>query len=90
MVDNMSVFFVLRNKTSKDCVTMGMIRKMVVVSMLHTIMFSAMHISGKHNVVTDALSRFQISRARGWAPWLKETPTQVKESFYPWSQEHLK
>ncbi len=71
MVDNESVVYVLKSKTSRDPLLMTMVRKMVVTSMLHNILFSSAHIAGKHNVITDNLSCFQVERARRWAPCLK-------------------
>ncbi|MCP3678772.1 MAG: hypothetical protein GY782_00060 [Gammaproteobacteria bacterium] len=90
LVDNYSVVHILRSKTSKDPILMGMVRKMVILSMLHNIQFSANHIPGKHNVVSDLLSRFQVPKAKLWAPWLDELPTQVPTHFLPWLGRMLK
>ncbi|MCP4259608.1 MAG: hypothetical protein GY774_19165 [Planctomycetes bacterium] len=89
MVDNMSVVCVLQSKTARDPVLMGMVRKMVVISMLTNIQFSAYHLPGKFNVVTDALSRFQVSKAKKLAPWLEEEPAKISCSFFPWSTKRL-
>ncbi|MCP3930760.1 MAG: hypothetical protein GY705_16860, partial [Bacteroidetes bacterium] len=64
LVDNLSVVHMLRSKTSPDPVLMSMIRKMVVVAMLNNIMFSSAHIPGKHNVISDHLSRFRFQKAK--------------------------
>ncbi len=89
LVDNYSVVYILRNKTSKDPLLMSMVRKMVVVSMLNNIVFSSQHIVGKHNVVTDALSRFQVKKAKSWAPWLREVQTKVPKNLLPWCNKQL-
>ncbi|MCP3932809.1 MAG: hypothetical protein GY705_27365, partial [Bacteroidetes bacterium] len=90
LVDNMSVVHILKSKTSKDPLLMAMIRKMVVVSMLNNVMFSAAHIPGKHNIVADLLSRFQTSKVRKVAPWLDEEETKVPANLLPWSLSRQK
>ncbi|MCP3932293.1 MAG: hypothetical protein GY705_24740 [Bacteroidetes bacterium] len=89
LVDNQSVMYVLRAKTSKDPILMGMIRKMVALSMIHNVMFSAVHIPGKHNVIADLLSRFQVEKAQKWAPWLDKEPTTFPKKLLPWSPSQL-
>ncbi len=68
---------------------MGMVRKMVVISMLNNIQFSASHLPGKFNVVTDALSRFQVQKAKKLAPWLEDKPVKISCNFFPWSTKQL-
>ena len=89
LMDNYSVVHVLRSKTSRDPILMGMIRKMVVLSMLHNITFSANHIVGKHNVISDLISTFQVEKARELAPWLDEQPTKIPRGFLPWCNRTL-
>ncbi len=83
LVDNMSVVFVLRSKTSRDPLLMGMVRKMVVLSMLNNIQFSTAHIAGKHNVVSDHVSRFLVQKAKLWATWLDEKLTKILSGYAP-------
>ncbi|MCP3933190.1 MAG: hypothetical protein GY705_29320 [Bacteroidetes bacterium] len=90
LVDNLSVVHILRSKTSKDPILMSMVRKMVVVAMLNNVMFSAVHIPGKHNVVADLISRFQTSKVRRVAPWLDEEPTKIPSTLLPWSLSRQK
>ncbi|MCP3932906.1 MAG: hypothetical protein GY705_27860 [Bacteroidetes bacterium] len=90
LVDNLSVVHMLRSKTSKDPILMGMIRKMVTLSMIKNVMFSAVHIPGKHNVISDLLSRFQEEKALNMAKWLDRTPTKVPMKFLPWSPSQLR
>ncbi len=88
-VDNMSVVFILQNHTSTDKVIMQMIRRMVVLSMLHNVVFTSKHVPGKHNLIADRLSRFQVSVAREWAPWLATDPVVVPQDSYPWHHKPL-
>ena len=74
LVDNMAVVEVLKSQTSKDPTLISLIRPMVVVAMLHNIQFYADHIRGKHNVVCDLISRFQVQKALDMAPWLEKQP----------------
>ncbi|MCP3932783.1 MAG: hypothetical protein GY705_27235, partial [Bacteroidetes bacterium] len=85
LVDNESVVHMLRSKTSRDPILMGMIRKMVVLAMLNNVMFSAVHIKGRHNVIADLLSRFQVEKVRKIAPWLDATATPIPSHYLPWS-----
>ncbi len=64
---------------------MSMVRKMVVLGMLNNVMFSAVHIPGKHNVIPDLLSRFSFQKVRKVAPWLDAQATKVPEKWLPWS-----
>ena len=86
LVDNESIVHVLRSKTSRDPIIMSMIRRMVVLSMLHNIQFYALHVPGRHNVVADLCSRFQVDKARKWAQWLDKDPTPIPKKLLPWSK----
>jgi len=82
--DNMSVVMILMSHTSKDPQIMALLRPMVLISMLNNIQFQADHIPGKHNLIPDLLSRFQISKARSVAPWLQPQPHQIPRDWLPW------
>ncbi|MCP4262983.1 MAG: hypothetical protein GY774_36545 [Planctomycetes bacterium] len=86
-VDNISVVAILNSRTSTDPVILHMLRRMVLISMFKNIVISSKHISGKYNVVTDCISRFQISKARQWAPWLQPEQTNVPPRYLPWSEQ---
>ncbi len=90
LVDNLLVVHILRSKTSKCPILMSLIRKMVVLSMLNNAMFSAVHIPGKHNVITDGLSRFQFDKVKKMAPWLDAEPTKVPKKLLPWCLSQMK
>ncbi len=89
LVDNYSVVYILRSKTSKDPILMNMVRKMVVLSMLHNIQFGMVHITGKHNVISDLLPHFQVNKAKSLAPWLEGQATNIPKNFFPWSTRML-
>ncbi len=89
-VDNMSVVYILLNHTSSDKTIMAMLRRMVVLAMLHNVVFSSVHISGVYNVLADSISRFQLTKARQWAPWLQPEGISVPERFLPWPAKRLK
>ncbi len=89
MVDNLSVVNVLKSKTARDPMLLSMVRKMVVVSMLNNILFSSSHLPGKFNVVTDALSRFQVKKTKRLDPWLQENPVEIPCNLFPWSMKPL-
>ncbi len=87
--DNESVSFCLQNHTSKDPTIMSMLRQMVLQAMYNNTIFTARHITGKSNTVADALSRFQLQKARQVAPWLASTPETVPSHFFPWRTKWL-
>jgi len=82
--DNMSVVMILQSHTSKDPQIMALLRPMVLTSMLNNIQFQAEHIPGKHNLIPDLLSRFQIAKALDIAPWLQPQPHQIPQDWFPW------
>ncbi|MCP3932570.1 MAG: hypothetical protein GY705_26160 [Bacteroidetes bacterium] len=90
LVDNLSVVNILKTKTSKCPILMSMVRKMVVVSMLNNAMFSAIHIPGRHNVISDGLSRFQFDKVTKLAPWLDAVQTKVPGQLFPWRLSQMK
>lgn len=59
---------------------MGLIRPLVLQSMLSAIQFKACHILGVHNEVADALSR-QFQRFRTPVPQADLEPTPIPDSF---------
>ena len=51
--------------------------------MTHNIMFRAVHVAGTDNHLADALSRFQMEKARAIAPTLDPEPTDIPEHLHP-------
>ncbi len=64
---------------------MSMVRKMVVLGILHNVNFTSVHIPGRHNVVADLLSRFSFQKVRKVAPWLDVEATKFPGKWLPWS-----
>ncbi|XP_045198533.2 uncharacterized protein LOC123552851 [Mercenaria mercenaria] len=58
--DNEAVVAVINQQTSKNVCIMKLVRRLVVVTMAHNILFRAQHIPGIHNDKADALSRLQV------------------------------
>ncbi len=83
-VDNISVMYIINSQSSPDVKIMSLVSKLVVIAMLFDITISAAHIAGKHNVIPDHISRFQIHKARKFAPWLDAVPTPIPLKLLPW------
>ncbi len=83
-VDNISVVFILNSQTSPDVPIMALVRKMAVIAMLNDITIGGAHIKGKHNVIPDFISRFQVAKAKELAPWLDQEPTCIPSKLLPW------
>jgi hypothetical protein len=75
--DNLAVVHIVNSQTAKDLITMLLVRRLVVASIKHNIIFKARHIPGFTNVVADNLSRFLFQEAFATAPWLTRTPTSI-------------
>ena len=84
LVDNMSVVYILQSQTSKDPKIMSLLRPMVTSAMLNDIQFYAEHVPGKHNVIPDLLSRFQVSKALDLAKWMDRDPHSIPKQWLPW------
>lgn len=81
--DNMALVHILNSQTSKDNRIMVLVRRLIVLCMLHNIMFKALHIEGVSNSLADALSRQQVERFRDLAPRADLYPTQLPEHIQP-------
>lgn len=75
--DNESVVFILNKQTSKDKGVMFLIRKLVFLSLKFNILFRAVHIPGKKNIFSDALSRFQIDKFHYLKPEADSEPVII-------------
>jgi len=82
--DNLSVVHVINNMTSKDSIMMQLLRRLVVAAMTYNVNLRAQHIPGERNILADALSRFQLDRARQAAPWLNQHPQLLPGHLLPW------
>jgi hypothetical protein len=79
--DNAAVAAIVNKQTCKDPRTMSLVRRLVIASMTHNILFRAKHISGVSNVIPDHLSRFRFQEARKLAPWLDTHQTPVPQEL---------
>lgn len=82
--DNEAVVYIINNQTTRDKHLMGCVRDFVLTTLVNNILFKAKHIPGVKNVVPDLLSRSQVDKAKGVAPWLDETKTELHQNWLPW------
>lgn len=80
--DNEATVFILNKQTSKDPMMMRLVRRLVLSTMKHNILFRAVHIPGKSNVVADHLSRFQFQKAFQCCQSLSTEPEAVPETLF--------
>ena len=66
--DNMSTVEIIRKGRSKCLYIMKLMRKLTWCACTNNFFFSAKHVPGVQNDISDALSRFQIQRFRTLAP----------------------
>ena len=81
MCDNMSVVEVINKHTTRDSSLLTLIQHFVVLCMHFNINFRSKHIPGKLNVVADALSRLQFTRAKTLQPQLEIMSHSVPEEL---------
>jgi hypothetical protein len=81
--DNKAVVEVLSHKTTKQPQMLILLRQLVLHCLKHNILFTAQHISGKLNILPDALSRsihtFEMLQAHS----MDLQPTPVPQQFQP-------
>lgn len=77
--DNEATVHVINKLSSKDTIMMKWVRRLVLLSMKHNILFRARHIQGKLNNVADSLSRFNFQNAFTVAPHLDHVPVPLPE-----------
>ena len=66
--DNEALVFVLNKQSSKDPQIMYLVRRLVLLSLSFTILFKSTHLLGRCNVISDVLSRLQVSKFRLMLP----------------------
>ena len=81
--DNISIVSVINSNSSKDPALMFLVRRIVVTSLLHNIMFRAVHIPGHFNCTADMLSRSQVQQALQSNAHLSRTPMAIPEFLQP-------
>ena len=81
-VDNMAVVFILNSKTSKSERVLKLLRFIVYQTLAKNFHIKCSHISGKVNIVADALSRGNFQKFRQLAPHADKAPTEVPLQFW--------
>ncbi len=84
LCDNQTTVHVINKLSSRDSLTMQLVRRLAVAIMRHNIFLRSKHIAGKTNVIADRLSRLQMDEARKLAPWLDALATPVPQELLPW------
>ena len=79
--DNESVVAIINSGHSKVPRIMDLLRALTLISMKHNFFVRARHVPGVHNVIADALSRFQEARIREAAPTADRDPCTIPPSL---------
>ncbi|KAK3101174.1 hypothetical protein FSP39_001529 [Pinctada imbricata] len=80
--ENMAVVQVINKQTAKDPHLMKLLRKLIVQCLKLNIYFRAKHVPGIDNVVSDRLSRLQITEFHALAPQMNSVETPIPEWMY--------
>lgn len=81
--DNIAVVAIINKQSSPDKRIMILVRKLIRVCLKHNIMFGAKFIPGYTNVLSDSLSRLQMTRFRSLAPWANKESSLIPEDIRP-------
>ena len=76
-IDNAAVADIINSQTSKDDTLMKLLRRLVLFTLKHNILFRSVHISGKCNLLPDMLSRLQIPQFFKAAPGMRPQPEKI-------------
>lgn len=79
--DNIAVVEIINKISSKDTSVMCLVRRLVLACLRHNILFQAEHIPGKINTLPDLLSRLQVQKFFGLAPYMDRFPTNVPKQY---------
>ena len=66
--DNQAVVHIINTMSSKSAHVMCLVRLLTMKCLHNNTLLRASHVPGKHNLICDALSRFQMARFRELAP----------------------
>ncbi len=77
--DNEAVVGLMKSKRSPIPRVMDLMRHLTLLTLKHNMCIHAVHIPGKHNDITDAISRFQFQRFQKLAPNADTNPCQIPE-----------
>lgn len=84
--DNIATVNIINKGRSKSPIIMRFMRKLIMHAVYCNFFVSAVHVPGKYNSISDALSRLQIARFRKLAPHAEDLPTpcpSLKQMMYP-------
>lgn len=75
--DNEALVYVLNKHTSKEHKIMYLVRRLDLFALKYNILFTAKHLPGRVNILSDALSRLQVSKCRALMPEADHQPAQI-------------
>jgi len=81
--DNETLVSVINKQISQVGQVMRMVRHLVLRCLQYNILLKAKHISGKKNILTDCLSRFQVEQFFKLAPKAQNKPRSIPEIYLP-------
>ena len=81
--DNQAIVSVLNSQTTKDPHILAILRKLLLVLMQHNISFRAQYLSSFQNLISDRISRFQVTLDLLTTYGLQQLPTPVPKHLWP-------
>jgi hypothetical protein len=75
--DNEALVDIINQQSSKDVRIMHLVRELVLRCLVQNILFKAVHIPGRENVLADLLSRQQVNRFHQLAPHMAAHPVRI-------------
>ena len=81
--DNEALVPIINKQTSREPHIMALLRPLVLACLRFNINFTAQHIPGRCNTLTDKLSRSQVDEFRRLAPWADVSPVRVPYRVSP-------
>lgn len=67
--------------SSKDKITIRLVRRLVLATLKHSILFKACHVPGKLNLAADHLSSFRFQEALQCLPTLSTILTKLPQDL---------
>lgn len=80
-IDNQALVSVLNKRSSKSKMVMSLVRPLVLKCMQYNILFRAVYIPTKLNIIADSISRKQWDRFRQAAPRADHFPLPIPSAF---------
>jgi hypothetical protein len=75
--DNLALVSIINNQTTKEPRILHLLRKMVLTCLKYNILFQALHIPGRYNILADFLSRSKVDQFKLQASHMEEFPHLV-------------